>query len=105
MPDMNEKEYSKYFKAFGDKSRLKILELLASGEMTVNEIVAAVGLSQPTVSRHLGVLRDAEVVVDRREGQNVFYSLNKKVVRSCCEGFCCCLKIQRVSEKKKIRKK
>lgn len=102
---MNEREYSKYFKAFGDKSRLKILELLASKEMTVNEIVAAVGLSQPTISRHLGVLREADVVVDRRDGQNVYYSLNRKSVQSCCEGFCCCLKIRAGSEKKKNRKK
>ena len=100
---MNERTYSKYFKAFGDQSRLKILQLLASKEMTVSEIVAAVGLSQPAVSRHLAVLRDADVVVDRREGQSVYYSLNRKSVRSCCEGFCCCLKISAGSEKKKNR--
>jgi len=90
---MNEKLFSKYFKAFGDQSRLKIVMLLSSNEMSVNDIAGAIGLSQPTVSRHLAVLREAEIVVDRRDGQNVFYSLNKGSVRNCCAGFCDCLAI------------
>ena len=91
---MDEKGYSKYFKAFGDPSRLRILGLLAAKEMTVNEIVHKMELSQPTISRHLAVLREAEIVVDRREGQQVFYSLNKVTVENCCDGFCCSLKIR-----------
>lgn len=90
---MDERTYSRYFKAFGDPTRLRILTLLASKEMAVNEIVKKVKLTQPTVSRHLGILRDAGVVVDRREGQQVFYSLNKQNVAGCCEGFCDCLAI------------
>ena len=90
---MQEKTYSKYFKAFGDPTRLRILSLLSSREMTVNQITEAVGLSQSTVSRHLGVLRDVGVVNDRREGQQVYYSLNKETVEDCCEGFCTVLRI------------
>ena len=90
---MDEKAYSKYFKAFGDPSRLRILWLLSNGEMTVNDIVGAMDLSQPTVSRHLAVLREAEIVADRRDGQRVFYSLKKNVVDDCCSGFCDCLTV------------
>ncbi|MDH3891926.1 MAG: metalloregulator ArsR/SmtB family transcription factor [candidate division Zixibacteria bacterium] len=90
---MDEKTYSKYFKAFGDPTRLRILALLVGGERTVNDIVKQVGLSQPTVSRHLSILREADIVVDRRDGQQVFYSLNKISVESCCSGFCDCLSI------------
>ncbi len=93
MAGMTEKTYTRYFKAFGDPSRLRIVVLLSSGEMTVNDIVEKVGLSQPTVSRHLGILRDADIVIDRREGQKVYYSLNKNSVSSCCSGFCECLAI------------
>ncbi len=100
---MNEKKFSKYFKAFGDPSRLKIIMLLSGKELTVNEIVDKIGLSQPTVSRHLSILREAEVVFDRRDGQQVFYSLNKQSVGSCCCGFCDCLEIP-VLELKKPRK-
>lgn len=102
---MNEKIFSKYFKAFGDPTRLKIVMLLSSNELSVNEIAAKIGYSQPTISRHLGVLREANVVVDRREGQNVFYSLNKGSVENCCTGFCDCLAIPiRLSPIKKRRK-
>ncbi len=90
---INEKMFSKYFKAFGDPSRLKIVMLLSVKEMAVGDIVEAIGLSQPTVSRHLGILREAEIVVDRRDGQNVYYSLNKSSVETCCTGFCDCLAI------------
>lgn len=90
---IDERTFSRYFKAFGDPTRLRILTLLANGEMPVGDIVRAVGLSQPTVSRHLGILRDTGVVIDRREGQQVYYSLNKTSVADCCDGFCNCLAI------------
>jgi DNA-binding transcriptional ArsR family regulator len=90
---MDEKTFSRYFKAFRDPTRRRILQLLSRREMTVNQIVKAVGLSQPTVSRHLAMLRDAGVAVDRRDGQKVFYSLNKKAVANCCVCFCDDLKI------------
>lgn len=94
MIKIDAKTYSKYFKAFGDPTRLRILGLVATKEMTVNDIVREVGLSQPTVSRHLGILREADIVIDRREGQQIFYRLNKLTVESCCEDFCCCLKVR-----------
>ncbi len=98
---MDERTYSKYFKAFGEPSRLKILHLLSVKEMTVNEIVDEINLAQPTVSRHLSVLRDAEIVIDRREGQQVFYSLNKNSISDCCCNFCDCLEIKVKVKKKK----
>ena len=98
---MDAKVYSRYFKALSDKSRLKITSLLAAKEMTVNEITAAIGLSQPTVSRHLAILREADIVSDRRQGQQVFYSLNKDSVETCCQGFCECLVIPVKGKSKK----
>lgn len=100
---MDEKSYSKYFKAFGDPTRLRILGLLVGKEMTVNEIVGKIDLSQPTISRHLGILREAEVVIDRRDGQQVFYKLNKISVGDCCSGFCDCLEVK-VVDKRKTKK-
>ncbi len=101
---MDEKTYSKYFKAFGDPSRLRILSLLAGKEMSVNEIARAAGLSQPTTSRHLAILREAEIVVGRRDQQNVYYSLNKTTVEDCCTGFCCCLEISDRPARKRKKK-
>ena len=90
---MDEKIYSKYFKAFGEPTRLRILHFLTDKAMTVNDIAEKVGLSQSTVSRHLAVLREAGILSDRRDGQQVYYSLNKGTVEQCCSGFCDCLKI------------
>jgi ArsR family transcriptional regulator len=102
---MDTKQFSRYFKAFSDQSRLTILQLLSGGEMTVGEITAKLGLAQPTVSRHLAILRAADVVHDRREGQQVIYSLNRKAVSICCTGFCDCLKVEPVLRGKSRPKK
>ena len=102
--NIDEKLYSKLFKAFSDRSRLRIVALLASNELTVNEIAAEVGLSQPTVSRHLGILKDADLVIDKRDKQRVYYSLNKKSVQTCCVGFCDCREIKKLKEGKAKKK-
>lgn len=103
--NIDEKLYSKLFKAFGDKSRLRIIAIVAAKEVTVNDITEKVGLSQPTVSRHLAILKDAGIVIDRRDKQRIFYSLNKDSVQACCIGFCDCLEIEEVRAKKPSRKK
>lgn len=102
---MDEKVFSKYFKAFGDLSRLRIVTLLSSKEMTVNDITSAIGLSQPTVSRHLAILREAGIVIDRRDKQKVYYSLIKKNVEICCMGFCDCLDIPAPTARKRKKSK
>ena len=99
---MNKRELSIYFKAFSDLSRLTILEFLARKDRTVNEITSQVGLTQSAVSRHLSMLRAADVVSATRDGQNVIYSLNKEKVSVCCSDFCDCLQ---VTPKIKRRKK
>jgi DNA-binding transcriptional ArsR family regulator len=102
---MDTREFSKYFKAFADQSRLTILQLLSGREMTVGEITEKLGLTQPTVSRHLAVLRAADVVRDRRQGQQVYYSLNKTTVAICCNGFCDCLRVEPAARSKSGKKK
>lgn len=66
---------AKYFRAFGDPTRLHILELLRAGELAVGEIVARVGTSQPRVSAHLACLRWCGFVETRREHRTVYYRL------------------------------
>lgn len=90
---IDKKELSKYFKAFGDLTRLGILELLAHKDLTVTEITSRVGLTQSAISRHLSILRAADVVEARRDGQNVVYSLNRENVSICCGDFCGCLRV------------
>lgn len=77
----------KFFKALSDRTRQNILRLLDDKERTVSDIVSNFNLSQPTISRHLAVLKEAELVMDRRQGQNVFYSLNDDVLTDTMEEF------------------
>lgn len=63
------------FRAFSDRTRLRILHLLARAETCVGDLVAILELPQPTVSRHLAYLRKAKLVEARKSGQWVYYSL------------------------------
>lgn len=62
-------------KAAGEPTRLRILNLLREGRICVCDLQAALQLPQPTVSRHLGALRHANLVADMRHGPRVIYSL------------------------------
>jgi ArsR family transcriptional regulator len=68
---------SRAFSALGDETRLKIVALLTYGEMCVCHVESALGLSQPTASRHLGVLHAAGVVDKRRVGTWVHYRISQ----------------------------
>lgn len=66
-----------FFKALADETRLKSLLLIThQHELCVCELIAALELSQPKISRHLAQLKQAGIVNDRRQGQWVFYRLN-----------------------------
>ena len=67
------------FRLLADRTRLNLLMLLADGEKNVTHLCETLGLPQPTVSHHLGLLRMSNVIGNRREGKQVFYSLNGRV--------------------------
>lgn len=67
------------FRALADPTRRRILELLADGDLTAGEIADQFSSAFGTVSRHLGVLRDAGLVDTEREGQFIRYRLNTTV--------------------------
>ena len=69
------------FNAVAEPRRRQIIELLARGERPVNDVVAALGLSQPRVSKHLKVLRDVGLVSVRVEGTRRLYQLNPERLR------------------------
>jgi ArsR family transcriptional regulator len=64
------------FKALSDETRLKILKLLEGGELCVCDIVAAINTVQPKISFHLGVLKEAGLIKDRRQAKWIHYSLD-----------------------------
>ena len=70
------RELTDLFRALSDPTRLKILALLMGGEKNVGDLCGELNVPQPTVSHHLGLLRMTDVIVNRRQGKHVFYSLN-----------------------------
>lgn len=64
------------FKALSDETRLRILKLLEHGELCVCDIVAALDMIQPKVSFHLGVLKEAGLIKDRKQGKWIHYSID-----------------------------
>jgi ArsR family transcriptional regulator, arsenate/arsenite/antimonite-responsive transcriptional repressor len=80
---MNTVEFAK---AIADDTRQQIMRICCCARLTVNEIVSQTGVSQPTVSHHLKVLRDAGLVTAQRHGKEIFYSLNQeKMADNCCK--------------------
>ena len=80
----------KMFRAFADETRLRILHLLSKRELCVCDLMAALRAPQSKVSRHLSYLREAGLVMDRREGQWRHYSL-KPAAGRFHKGLLACL--------------
>ena len=68
------------FKAFNDPTRREILELLKNGDMTAGDIADQFEMSKPSISHHLDLLKQADLVVSIKQGQFVMYSLNMTVM-------------------------
>jgi ArsR family transcriptional regulator len=68
------------FKALNDPTRREILEMLKEKDMTAGEIADRFDMSKPSISHHLDLLRQAELVVSVKEGQFITYSINTTVM-------------------------
>lgn len=75
-----------FAKAMSDETRQQIMRLLCCEWCCVGDVVIRLSgqVTQPTVSHHLSILREAGLVHTRREGKQVFYSLNQEAVAICC---------------------
>jgi DNA-binding transcriptional ArsR family regulator len=69
------------FNAIAEPRRREIVDVLAGGELAVNDVVRALGLGQPQVSKHLRVLREVGVVEVRSEGRRRLYRLNGRALK------------------------
>ena len=73
-----------FAKALADPTRQQIMDLCCCEWQSVGELATKVGVSQPTVSHHLSVLREAELVDHRQEGKHAYYTLNQERLAWCC---------------------
>jgi ArsR family transcriptional regulator, arsenate/arsenite/antimonite-responsive transcriptional repressor len=73
-----------FAKAIADDTRQQIMRICCCERLTVGQIAEQIGVSQPTVSHHLAILRDADLVSVDKQGRESFYSLNQQRMTWCC---------------------
>lgn len=79
---MNEKDIATIFKAFCDENRIRILQLLLDGEKCACRLLEEMNITQPTLSHHMKILCDSGIVVGRKEGKWIHYSLSEEGIES-----------------------
>ncbi|MFH1553210.1 MAG: metalloregulator ArsR/SmtB family transcription factor [Candidatus Omnitrophota bacterium] len=77
---MGEYDLVKIFKALADKTRQDILELLGEEEMNVTDICSEFRTSQPTISHHLQILKNCDLVKSRKDGKNIYYYVRQEMI-------------------------
>ncbi|GAB6157134.1 hypothetical protein JCM39194_03340 [Desulfotomaculum varum] len=75
------------FQALSDPTRREILKLLRQKDLTAGEIAEHFRITKPSISHHLNVLKNAQLVLDERRGQYIFYSLNTSVLDEVMSWF------------------
>ncbi|HVM40558.1 MAG TPA: metalloregulator ArsR/SmtB family transcription factor [Acidimicrobiia bacterium] len=80
-------DQSGVFRALADPTRRQILQDLRVGEMTAGEIASRFPITAPSISRHLGVLKSAGLVTERREANRIYYSLLEDRLAACVGSF------------------
>ncbi len=76
------------FRALGEPVRVRIIEELREGEQNVSELVAAVGSTQPNVSKHLRTLQESGLIGRRQEGNQVYCYIDDRTVFDLCDAVC-----------------
>ncbi len=99
MKSLSTKECARIFKALAEETRLEILSFLFNGEYSVSDIAKELDKEHSKVSHHLGILRNAGLVVDKKEGKFVVYQIHPIVYRqfkrnqynNALDLKCCCI--------------
>lgn len=88
---MTENEIALLCRALGDENRIKIIQLLKNGELCACHILGAFNITQPTLSHHMKILSDSGLVLGRKDGKWMHYSINSKTfeeVKKYIDVFC-----------------
>jgi ArsR family transcriptional regulator len=80
MPDSLRRFKADIFQALAHPTRIAIIDLLGSGELSAGELIEKLGMEQANISQHLAVLRAKQIVVNRKAGNQVFYSVRDPIL-------------------------
>lgn len=96
---MDDYDFVKIFKALADKTRQDILELLGDDEMNVSDICSEFRISQPTISHHLQILKNCDLVDYRKDGKNIYYFIRQEIINDAFGRVIRKMKIRVIKEK------
>lgn len=97
--ELNYKNYVEIFKALADDTRIEIITILSGGERCACKILENLDITQPTLSYHMKILTDIGLVVGRRRGSWMLYSLNKETfenLQNKYSDFCSTISTEKV---------
>lgn len=87
MLDINHKDFDiEVIRGLADETRLGIIRLLSNREMHVNQIADKSKVSRPTISHHLQIMKRAGILISRKEGKEIYYSVNSHALTSLAES-------------------
>lgn len=99
------KHTSAVFRALADPTRRQILQQLKRGELSAGEIADSFTISGPSISRHLSILRSAELIVERRDGNRILYQLQPDRLASAVGDFLSAVCPTEVLQRRNARRK
>jgi DNA-binding transcriptional ArsR family regulator len=99
------KEAAKIFRALADPTRRQILQELKAGELAAGAIASCFAISAPSISRHLAVLKNAELVTERREGNRILYRLEPERLANSVGDFLSAVCPTQIVERRRIAKR
>ncbi len=99
------KNPTRIFKALADPTRRQILSALKEEDLRAGEIVELFDVSGPAISRHLAILKDAELITERREGNSIIYHLEPENLAVCLGEFISSVCPTEIIQRNKRRKK
>lgn len=80
MPDTLRRFKAEFFQALAHPTRIAIIEQLREGELSAGALIERLGIEQPNLSQHLAVLRSKHIVLNRKAGNQVFYSVRDRLI-------------------------
>jgi DNA-binding transcriptional ArsR family regulator len=95
---------SRVFKALADPTRRQILQELRGGELAAGEIVSRFEISGPSISRHLAILRSADLVTERRAGNRIIYRLEPETIANTIGDFLSVVCPTQIARRRRTRK-
>jgi len=99
------KEAARIFRALADPTRRQILRELKQGELSAGAIGSRFAISAPSISRHLAILKAAELVTERRESNRILYRLEPERLALCLSDFVSAVCPTQIAQRKRIAKR